>query len=378
MFLLERMFGIGVYMLILLYVCLVLAKTNVSCRSILRGYLVCLCVMAFLYKPYVTADLYRLYEQIDFFATMELERFWQDYAIPSSTPVARLLFWCIGKIGIKPLLPAISAFLCYSFVFYIVNKTKKIYAISNQSVAVVLFFVMTTSIYISVIGGIRMMLALSMIAFSYFRATVEKKRSVLDLLLYTVSIFIHVTALPILAICVFSSLIDFKKKFARRIILAVLACLGGVVLLVRFNSTVNQLYQKFLAYVLGDRYSDPWEYVMGALIIMALAVTFMEFRPFRTDDECRAVKGLNSVAIFCVIIAICFCFEFSIFYRFGGHFAVMFSIPSMMVALEKTKGKPSAVIKGVDFRTVLLLLSMIIAVISCARGSLSSLKFFEL
>jgi hypothetical protein len=74
----------------------------------------------------------------------------------------------------------------------------------------------------------------------------------------------------------------------------------------------------------------------------------------------------------------CFCFEFSFFYRFGGQLAVLLSIPTMMVTLEKRKGKSGAVIRGVDFRSVLILFSLIIAVLSCTRGSLSSLKFFEL
>ena len=85
-------------------------------------------------------------------------------------------------------------------------------------------------------------------------------------------------------------------------------------------------------------------------------------------------------AVFCVVIAICFCFEFSIFYRFGGHVAVMFSIPSMMISVDRSAKEStisSIFVKGVDLQTIVILCSCIIAVISCTRGSLSSLKFFE-
>ena len=90
------------------------------------------------------------------------------------------------------------------------------------------------------------------------------------------------------------------------------------------------------------------------------------------------VSKYNLAAFFCVVFAIFFCFEFSMFYRFGGQLAVMFSIPSLLISIDKTKGTSSKLFKGADLQTIVVLFSCIIALVSCARGSLSSLKFFVL
>ncbi len=378
MFLFERIFGFGVYMLMLLLVCFFLTKTNVSCKSMLKFYLICLCIMAFLYKPYHTADLYRIYEQMDYFSTMEFKFFWNNFALKSSSPISRLLFWCIGRTGINALLPTFSAFVCYSIVFYIINKTKTIFNISNQNVACALFYMMTTSIYISVIGGVRMMLALCLIVFGFFRFTVEKKRNIIDVILCVMSIFIHTMSIVVIVVCIIVTLLDSNNNILRKIGFAFVVGICSCVFAVRFNDIVYSTYQKFLEYVLGDRHSDTWEYVMGIIIIATLLLIFMEFRHLQGNEECNTIRNYNSVAIMCVVIAIIFHFEFSIFYRFGGQLAVLFSIPSMMITMERNSGKSSLLIKGVGHRTVLMILSSIIAVISCTRGSLSSLKFFEL
>lgn len=117
MFLFERLFGIAAYMTILILVCFLLVKTNLSRKASLRFYLLFLCVMAFFYKPYVTADLYRIYETIDYFSTIPFAEFWRRFIVGSDIPAARLLYWCIGKTGVKALLPTFSAFVCYSLIF---------------------------------------------------------------------------------------------------------------------------------------------------------------------------------------------------------------------------------------------------------------------
>lgn len=376
MFLVERLFGISVYMLVLISVCFLLVKTNISFRSILRFYLVCLCCMAFFYKPYITADLYRIFGQMNYFSTMKFDFFWKNFALESFTPLSRLLFWIIGKTGCNELLPTLSALFCYSLIFYVIKKSKQLYDISNQTVATVLFFIMPTSMYISVIGGIRMMIALSMLTFGYFRVAVEKRIKIIDILFFVASIFIHEMSFVVIGIIALSLLFDSNKNVLKKIGYAFATGLIGFVLAVRLSENVQEVFNKFLDYILGDKHSDPWEYLMGVIIVMLLLFVFSEFRFLRKAGNYFEINKYNMAAIFCVIIAISFFFEFSIFYRFGGHLAIMFSIPSLMITIDKTKGKPSIFFKGIDLQTIVLLLSCVIAVISCSRGSLSSLKFF--
>ena len=378
MFLYERIFGFGLYMLVLLFVCVLLTKTNASCKSTLRFYIICLCTMAFFYKPYITGDLYRIYEQMTFFSAMQFSYFWENYALTSSVPIARVLFWCISKTGVNALLPVFSSFVCFSLIFHIINKTQKMFSVSKKNVAYVLFFVMTTSIYISVIGGIRMMLALAMITFSFFRGTVEKKVSFIDILIYLVSVFIHTTSVIVIGICVLVTIFDSKKRFLRRLGFIFVVGIAGFVFARNFNSIINSVYLKFIDYVLGDRHSDMWEYIMGTLIVIQLLVLLVEFHRLHKEEGLKDLRSYNCAMLWCVIIAVVFCFEFSIFYRFAGHLAVIFSIPMMLVTLEKSNGRPSRVVRWMDFKGILMVISAAIAAISCTRGSLSSLKFFEL
>jgi hypothetical protein len=223
-----------------------------------------------------------------------------------------------------------------------------------------------------------MMLALSMITFSFFRATVEKKVKLFDLALYVLAVFFHTMSLVVIGICVIVTLLDAKKHFLRRIGFALVVGVVGVVFTRNFSNTVNQLYQKFQDYVLEEQYSDKWEYIMGALMIALLLMLAYEFRRLRREKEYRILKSYHAAMLWSMLIAVCFYFEFSIFYRFGGHLAVIFSIPVMMLTLEKSSGRPSRAIGKIDFKGILLLFSMVIALLSCTRGSLSSLKFFEL
>ena len=378
MFLFERLFGVCVYMALLICVCLLLENFKIKSKKLFRYYLVCLCVMAFLYKPNVTADLYRVYELMDYFSTLTFRQFLNEVAIDRSISLAYMLYWFIGKIGVYSILPALSAFVSYSVLFYIINKTQETYSISGRNVSCVLFFVMTTSIYLSTINGIRMMLALSMLSFCYFRSTVEKKLGFIDVLFYCLSIFIHAMSVAIVGILIAVVAYDSRKKTSRKVWLALLA--GALLFLVAVFATDlgKDIYEKFLEYIWGDKHSDTWEYIMGVLIIALLSLAAYDFSRLKNEDDVRQIRTYSAVTVWAIVIALCMNFEFSIFYRFGAHVAVLFSVPSLMVTLERSKGRKCAFIPSVDLKTAVMFLSIFIALISCSRGSLSALKFFEL
>lgn len=334
--------------------------------------------MAYFYKPYITADLYRTYEIASYFGTLNFPYFWTNYVITSPTPVARLLFWFVGKIGIYQILPVLAAFVCYSIIFHIINKTQRIFSISNQNIASSLFFIMSTSIYISVIGGIRMMLAVSLICFCFFRESVEGKTNILNAIFYILAIFLHATASLIIAIRFIMTIFDSRKKPIQRVfsVAAILAI--GLIFVANFQYVVSDLLEKVDSYLYGDKYSDVWEYIMGFLILLLLFLSICAYWPIRKTAICKSLQTYNSVAVICMIISLMFCFEFSIFYRFGAHIAVILSTPMILVSLEKANTNDHGLFRLIDFRSVLIILSTLIALISCARGSLSSLKFFEL
>ena len=378
MFLVERAIGVGIYMFVLLIVCAIISNTKISCKAALKFYLICLCVMALFYKPYITADLYKTYVIVDYFGSVDFMYFMENLAFQGSTPAARILYWCVGKIGYNALLPIFSAFFSYSLIFYIIIKTQEIYSISKKNVAYLLFFLMSTSIYISAIGGIRMMIVLSAIAFCFFREVVEKKFNFLNIFLYIISVFMHSMAIVIIAIRLFVTVFDGRKKRIMRILYVFFVAILCFAFLLNSGVFMTDFIDKVNDYLFGDRYSDAWEYIMGVLIFIVLTVFAYNFAPYRRDNAFADIIPYNYTMIICMIISLVFCFEFSIFYRFLGHAAVLFSIPMIMITLEETDNKPCRVFRMTNVRSVLLIFSVVIAIISCLRGSLSSLKFFEL
>ena len=378
MFLIERLFGIGVYMLLLVIACWLLTKTTARAQSVLKYYLLALCVMAAFYVPYYTGDLYRMYILMDFFADMTFVQFWRDYVVLASSPASRLLMWCISKTGMYALLPMLSAFVCYSVLFYTILKVQWAFDISKRNLAYVLFFIMSTSLYLSVIGGVRMMIAFSLLFYCFYRVAVEKKLHVFDLLVAIVAILFHTTALVIITVCVAVIIFNSRRHLAWRFAWAALLFSFAAALVVMFPGIVPEFFEKISDYVWGDRFSDKWEYLMGALILLLLLLLFIEYRKLDAAARPQSLRPMNIVAMVCILISLGFFFEFSIFYRFGGHFAVIFAIPTLMVTLERSGGQASHLVRRIDFKSILLTVSLLIALISCSRGSLSSLKFFEL
>ena len=67
-----------------------MAYTNVKHKTILKIYTVILCVMGFFYLPYETADLYRTFETMDWYASIDFPQFLNDFVRTSSVPISRI------------------------------------------------------------------------------------------------------------------------------------------------------------------------------------------------------------------------------------------------------------------------------------------------
>lgn len=378
MFLTERLVGIGIYLLILAFVCVLIMRTNIRCRSVFAFYVICLAIMGFMYKPYVTADLYRIFNMIDLFSDLEFSYFWKYYAADYSAVVSRVLYWCIGQIGIKELLPALSVMVVYSIIFGIIEKARAIYSISRRTVADALIFIMVTSIYLSTVGGIRMMLAISFIAFCFFRETVERKINIWHIVLYFAAFLTHNVALIVIIVRLAALILSSEQTKLKKIF-SVFGIVFGIALFsIFFRDIVGDIVDKAFGYITGGSYYDVWEYIMGALLLLLLLIVGANYKMDMDKNIHSGLKQLNVAMCICIAISLVFCFEFSIFYRFIGHLAPVFSIPLCMVTLERSGDKKCIGMKRMSLRSVFLLITVAIMAISFSRGSMSSLKFFEL
>ena len=379
MFLFERLFGVATYIYLLVIACLLIGFTNVKSKNIFRLYTVALCVMGFFYTPSETGDLYRTFNTMEWYAGMEFSYFFENLVATSSVPVSRILYWLVGTTGIYNLLPVISSLVSYSLIFYTMEKTQTIYSISRKNVAIALFLLMTTSIYISVVGGVRMTIAMSLIVFCFFRESVEHKFRWYDILLYIIAVFMHDMAIIILAVRLLSPILDSRRKILTRVVLAVIVVFLGVVFVFAFDSLWSQIFDKIVEYLFEPGYYDVWEYIIGAVLFLTYFVVAVKFRPYNRNTLYSDIKVYNICMVLSAVIALVFCFEFSIFYRFIGHLVPLLGLPMTMVTLQESQNSAETEKnKQVSFQSVILFFGIIILILSCARGSLSSLKFFTL
>lgn len=378
MFLIERLFGVCVYTYALVMACVLIGFTNIRTRSVLRLYTVGLCVMAFFYTPYVTGDLYRIYETMEWYQTMELEHFVENYVVTASAPASRMLYWLVSQTGIYNLVPVISCLLSYGVMFNIIGKVEKRFSISRVNVALTLFFVMSLSIYISVVGGIRMMTAISLIIYCFFNESVEGKFKWYHILIYITAILTHNMALIIVCIRVLVLILDTRKKPASRILMGGLILGLAIVLIFRFEYVVVDILTNAGGYLSGESYSDTWEYIMGAMLMVFYAVLGFRFRSHGGSVRYPALKEYNMAMFLFMGIALAFCFVFSIFYRFIGHVVPIMGLPMLMITLQESSKNSPVRLNWMSTQGFVLIWGAVLLLLSCSRGSLSSLKFFVL
>ena len=379
MFLIERIAGISVYCFFLFIICGLILYSNIKVSALLKWYTLFLAVLGAFYKPSITGDLYRTYQALDWYASFSFRDFFQVLVLSSTTPVSRLLYWVIGKTGIHELLPFVSALFCYSSIFYMIDKTYQKYQISRKTVVYTLLFLMASSIYISVIGGIRMMVALSAVSFAFFQETVEGKMRWIHVLLYLCAIFIHNMGIVILAILVIAAVFKKSGNIGGKILLFLLIAVLLLVLYIFDNRFFDELLEKGSDYITDPGYSDKWEYGIGFLMLIvqiwALTVYHKQLQPLNTFSELHALAlGLQGS----LATGVLFFTSFSVFYRFIGHVAVILGLPVFMICMENAATKVSKTRRKLQVQNTILLLCALIMIISLTRGSLSALKFFVL
>ena len=369
MFLLERLVGISLFAAVLLFMCFLIStcKSHRGVRVVLFCYTIVLSVMAFFYVPYVTADLYRIYGSLNYFRTFDFVSFLERYQ-NSSAPISDIYYWLISKTGENRLLPAVSSFITFSCIFYVFRKTMEKYKISEKNVAITLFFVMSTGIFITV-TGVRNIIAVSLVVFCFFRETVEKKFRLYHILLYIIAALMHNFAVAIILIRLIIPLFDRTMKAWKRIVYILFLAILSILLFANINELLESVFEKAMGYITGKMYSYTWGYIIGALILAIVIINLIQYSKIRKGD----VKDLNQLRLFSIIsisIAMLCFFEYSIFSRTSSILLPVIYAPCFMLVLEKSKDS--------RFRNNVIIISVVIMVVSFLRGEMSGYKFFVL
>ena len=110
------------------------------------------------------------------------------------------LCWIVGKLGDPHIIPAISLFVIYYIGLYIACKLGIDYELPENSVILGVVFIILGLNFFSLVNNIRNVLAFVMVGFAVFRDIYLKKRNLPTILLYLMPLFIHRTALLLIAV----------------------------------------------------------------------------------------------------------------------------------------------------------------------------------
>lgn len=377
MYIYERLFGVILYAYMLVLMSVIIAKSKrIYLGKILFIYTIILSIMAYFYVPGTSADLYRVFAIMNNWKFIDISEF-IELAFRTTTPFANIYIYLISIIGNNHLLPAVTAFIYYSNVFYILKKYSHKYNISAYTTSVVLFFIMSSISFIGVISGIRNQLAFSIIAVCIYRDTIENKLIIKNLPFYIIASLMHNAAFALVLIR-FAFLTYQKSNLKYKKALFILINVIVVFLLFRYGITYWQaMIDKSYNYLSGESYRDLWGYIIGALLV--LTITFIHINVKKTIHNKKNNMGQVNMYYFSrvlLIICVIFSFEYNIFARFSL-FTLIISIPWILEYCDSSLSNDKlSVNKYSNIRIKLIFISIVILGVASTRGSLSALKFF--
>lgn len=380
MFLTERIISLLLYALALFAAYQLMGRVvKKQYKIILIVYLCILALFAFNYKPYVTADLYRLREYIEYW----IHKDWGDvvkYALKSTTPAWVLYSYIVSKLGNTNWLQTITCLWCFGNVFYIIEHEIERHNIEGKYRSELLFYVMSVgAFYLQAISGIRSMLGISIVAFCLYRETVDKKSVLSHLPLWLFAALIH-TSTMILVISRFLFLLVQSRGALKKVLMSVVVLFLAIFSYKYLGNYISSSFKYGQGYLNNSKeYTYIWEIIIGLVEIFETLYVLIEYRKKVLDvsgkvDEAGTWNLYLFTLIWTVISILSLPFSYAVFRRYTMLCTVT-SIPLVSFLLSTTE--KIAYDERKTFR-VLFGLSFLIFALSGVRGDLCGYKFFVL
>lgn len=369
MYLIERIIGQLTYLLLLIItIYFLLHKSEKKLSRILFIYTIFLSLIAFLFVPNRGSDLYRLIPIMNLYSNTEFSEFILKIK-SSSTPISELYLYTIGKVGINGLLPAITCFLYYNNLFYILKRSIERYKVSKQNIVLIFLYMMASGNFMQVITGIRTMLAFSFIAVCYYDEFIEKKSIWKNIHIYILACLLHSTSFILLFFRIIFLFIEKNNSLSKYIFKLIFILIIFLASWKYSEKYILAMYKKGVSYFTLGIYSYFWEYLIA--IILLIVIIFIVIMSLKINKN-KEIRELRMMLITIITFLILVSFEYNTFQRFTM-FLHIISTPILVNLLNKSHGKIRIQIKHIIFYS-----SIFILIIACIRGNLSSLKFFIL
>ena len=375
MFIYKRIISLSIFLIFLLINGFLLfkAKNNNERKKILFLYSIVLAVLGFLYTPYVTADLYRIFEQLQLY--YEPLNFTQFLNWAKTNPIffGMLYYYFFAKIKVYSLLPAITAFIFYNLIFSIFNKSTRKFDIKSFDIIVIFIFIMAGGQYVDVISGIRCMLSMSIVAYCIYNEFFENKKIFSNIFLYIIASMIHPASLILVLLRFIYYIFQGKGNRISKFVKFILSTIFCICFILLLKNNLIEAFKKADGYATVNVYSYMWEYIIAIITMMYM---FFVLRCFKRIDRVSFNNNLKFINFFKVIYIITLlCFPvYSIFHRYRSFLSMIF-IPILCMTYRKLeKADNERYLK--NFNTLSCVILIIQLLIVFVRGNLCGFNIF--
>lgn len=177
---------------------------------------------AYCYEALTASDIVRYFSYIENIKHVSFHRMFTYGSYGSSGLfVFNAVCWIAGKLEDPRIVPAVSIFIVYYVSIYMTCYVSETMQSKRRSLMISLLFVLTALNFYALTNNVRNVLALVLIGYATFRDCYEKKRNVWTYVLYILPIFIHTSAILILALRIVVILSEKLKWIALGLVVLV-------------------------------------------------------------------------------------------------------------------------------------------------------------
>ncbi|WP_135553789.1 hypothetical protein [Paenibacillus cymbidii] len=167
---------------------------------------------AYWFIPKHEMDLTRYFAQLKSYSTLSWDSFYEIILSKQLLVIQELLFYFIAQSQNYHLLPAISIFISYFILFYIITDYSNKNNVRSREMFGTLIFILCVLPFPILVSNVRNIMAFSIFIFGAYREFEQGKRNVLTYILYMIPVFIHIATVSLLLLRIIVSIYDFNKK----------------------------------------------------------------------------------------------------------------------------------------------------------------------
>lgn len=358
--------------LFITYVALSNAKNKKKQHIIITIYTVIIVILGYFYKPYYTADLYRIFETIKlYYEPLSLSQMLSTITISNFT---RIYYYIFAHFHLYQLLPAANALIVYGIVFNIFKKCNTKYKINNHSFSIIFLFILSSGQFVEVVSGTRFMISSTILFYCVYSEYLNNKKIINHIFLYLIAALFHPAGLVLICIRFLFSFFQKEKNITKKFISIISIILVLIFIYFNANNQFSLAIAKAKAYISEDVYSYYWEYIIAVIDMLFM---FSSLRTLKRIDYTSYMKNNNYIGLyklFFVVTVVMFP-VYSIFHRFRLFLCFMF-IPILFMIYEKLDKDENNDYKK-KYNGWMMLFLLITYALTFLRGNLCGINFFD-